>query len=78
MSVDRLRRGVRDASESTASGLSAPRVVIFESDGAPHVEVVELPGDAEIGTHFCHLGTSWMVTDFRTHNRVIICRQAEA
>jgi hypothetical protein len=53
-----------------------PRVVIFEGGGRPMVEVLELPGSAEVGARFCHSGTRWYVTATRTGNRVLIARPA--
>ena len=64
--------------EATGPGTFDPRVVIFEAEGRPHVEIVELPRVTTIGTRICHRGTSWRVTGFRTHRRVVICRPAEA
>ncbi len=59
-------------------GPSGPRVVIFEGQAPPRIEVVDLPGKTSIGTRICHRGTSWLVTGLRTHDRVIICSPAEA
>ena len=78
MSGERQRQTSGGNGESTPSGLLSPRVVIFESDEEPRVEVMDLGGNAQIGTLICHHGTSWQVIDLRTHNRVIICRPAEA
>ncbi|MGD9253594.1 MAG: hypothetical protein PVG92_06640 [Holophagae bacterium] len=55
-----------------------PRVVIFEGAGGPEVEVLELPGSADLGASFCHRGTRWQVTATRTGDRVLIARPAEA
>ena len=55
-----------------------PRVVIFEGDDEPVVEVLELPEDVELGTLICHCGTDWEVTATRTGCRVLIVRPAEA
>lgn len=50
-----------------------PRVVILEAEDGPSVEILDLPPAAGIGASFCHRGTSWTVTDLRTHDRVLIC-----
>ncbi len=50
-----------------------PRVVILEAEDGPSVEILDLPLTAGIGASFCHRGTSWTVTDLRTHDRVLIC-----
>ncbi len=55
-----------------------PRVVILEDEDGPSVEVLDLPGSAGIGASFCHRGTSWTVTDLRTHDRVLICSHSDA
>lgn len=55
-----------------------PRVVIFESEGKPRVEVVELPESASLGDCFCHSGTTWRVMATRTGERVLIARPAQA
>ncbi|MEN8162510.1 MAG: hypothetical protein ABFS37_00135 [Acidobacteriota bacterium] len=54
-----------------------PRVVILEAEDGPSVEVLDLPRTAGIGSSFCHHGTSWTVTDLRTHDRVLICSHSE-
>ena len=74
------RGGQKDLNgrSSTSSVTAGPRVVIFEGQEPPVVEVVELPGRTSIGTRICHRGTSWLVTGLRTHNRVVICSPAEA
>ena len=55
-----------------------PRVVIFESEGEPKVEVLELPESATLGDSFCHCGTTWRVMATRTGDRVIIARPISA
>ena len=56
----------------------APRVVILEAEDGPSVEILDLPQTAGIGASFCHQGTSWTVTDLRTHDRVLICSHSDA
>ena len=51
----------------------SPRVVILEGEGGPSIEILDLPRTAGIGASFYHRGTSWTVTDLRTHDRVLIC-----
>ncbi len=51
-----------------------PRVVILEAEDGSSVEILDLPRTAGIGASFCHRGTSWTVTDLRTHDRVLICK----
>ena len=53
-----------------------PRVVILEAEEGPSVEVLDLPQTAGIGASFRHRGTSWTVTDLRTHDRVLICNHS--
>lgn len=55
-----------------------PRVVIFESDGEPSVEILELPESATLGDRFCHSGTEWRVMATRTGDRVLIARPISA
>lgn len=66
----------RERSERRESG--GPRVVILEAEDGPLVEILDLPLAAGIGASFCHRGTSWTVTDLRTHDRVLICSHSEA
>ncbi len=54
-----------------------PRVVILEAEDGPSIEILDLPGTAGIGASFCHRGTSWTVTDLRTHDRVLICNLSD-
>ena len=51
-----------------------PRVVIFESDGEPTVEILELPESAHLGDLFCHCGMHWQIMATRTGDRVLIDR----
>ena len=51
----------------------SPRVVILEAEEGPSVAILDLPKTAGIGASFRHRGTSWTVTDLRTHDRVLIC-----
>jgi len=69
------RPGRRQGGAARAEG---PRVVIFESAGEVHVEVLVLPEDARPGDRFCHCGTDWLVTATRTGDRVLIARPLEA
>lgn len=55
-----------------------PRVVILEAEDGPSVEILDLPRTTGIGASFCHRGTSWTVTDLRTHDRVLICSHSDA
>lgn len=55
-----------------------PRVVIFECDGEPRVEILELPESATLGAHFCHCGTRWQIMGTRTRDRVFIARPLQA
>ena len=66
----------RDRHEHRESG--GPRVVILEAEDGPSVEILDLPRAAGIGASFCHRGTSWTVTDSRTHDRVLICSHSDA
>ena len=54
--------------------LGRPRVVIFELDSGPTVEILELPESATLGDSFCHCGTEWQVMATRTGDRVLIAR----
>ena len=49
-----------------------PRVVIFDTAGSAHVEVLDLPEDASPGHLICHGGTDWRITGSRTGARVLI------
>jgi len=60
------------------SGEGRPRVVIFESNGEPTVEILELPESATLGDSFCHSGTEWRVMATRTGDRVLIARPISA
>jgi hypothetical protein len=55
-----------------------PRVVIFEFENGPKVEIVELPESASLGDSFCHSGTRWKVMATRTGDRVLIARPISA
>jgi hypothetical protein len=55
-----------------------PRVVIFELDNGPRVEILELPESATLGDSFCHSGTEWQVMATRTGDRVLIARPISA
>ena len=63
---------------TTQSQLGRPRVVIFELDNGPRVEVLELPESATLGDSFCHSGTEWQVMATRTGDRVLIARPVSA
>lgn len=52
--------------------------MIFESEGEPRVEILELPESAALGDSFCHCGTEWRVMATRTGDRVLIARPASA
>jgi hypothetical protein len=71
----RMRSERRDGVEV---GAESPRVVIFEDDGEPRVEVLVLPEQARPGDLFCHCGTRWQVTATRTGDRVLIARPFRA
>ena len=64
--------------EATKSQLGRPRVVIFELDNGPRVEILELPESATLGDSFCHSGTEWQVMATRTGDRVLIARPITA
>lgn len=68
------------APNGTAEGAhhGRPRVVIFDGEGEPRVEILELPESATLGAHFCHCGTTWQVMGTRTGDRVLIARPLEA
>ena len=55
-----------------------PRVVIFDGEGEPRVEVLDLPDVAAPGDLFCHSGTKWQVTATRTGDRVLIAQPFRA
>ena len=55
-----------------------PRVVIFELDNGPRVEILDLPESATLGDSFCHSGTEWQVMATRTGDRVLIARPVSA
>jgi hypothetical protein len=52
--------------------------VIFDGQGEPRVEILELPETAGPGDLFCHCGTQWQVTATRTGDRVLIARPFRA
>jgi hypothetical protein len=64
--------------ETVSERRSRPRVVIFDGDGDPKVEILELPDGASPGHLFCHLGTKWQVMATRTGDRVLIARRFQA
>jgi hypothetical protein len=68
------------SSGETAAGAhhGRPRVVIFDGDGEPRVEILELPESATLGALFCHCGTQWQVMETRTGDRVLIARPLQA
>ena len=69
----------RSESPATSeSQLGRPRVVIFELDNGPRVEILELPESATLGDSFCHSGTEWQVMATRTGDRVLIARPMSA
>jgi len=70
---DRQRR-----STAALEGPERPRVVIFDGEGEPRVEIIDLPDVARPGDFFCHSGTRWQVTATRTGDRVLIARPIEA
>ena len=59
-------------------GPERPRVVIFELESGPRVEILELPEAATLGDSFCHSGTEWRVMATRTGDRVLIARPVSA
>lgn len=67
-----------DDSEAIESHFGRPRVVIFEFDNGPKIEIVELPESASLGDSFCHSGTRWKVMATRTGDRVLIARPISA
>jgi hypothetical protein len=67
-----------ESRESIGSGQERPRVVIFELDNGPRVEILELPESATLGDSFCHSGTEWQVMATRTGDRVLIARPITA
>ena len=64
--------------EDIDAHLGRPRVVIFELDSGPKVEILELPESASLGDSFCHSGTQWQVMATRTGDRVLIARPISA
>lgn len=67
-----------EATPEPTRGELDPRVVILQAESGPTVEVLDLPADAGVGASFQYGGTSWRVTDRRTHGRVLICRRIES
>ncbi len=65
-------------STTTGGGEERPRVVIFDGEGEPRVEILELPEAAGPGDLFCHSGTKWQVMATRTGDRVLIARPFRA
>ena len=63
-------RSARTDAADTCPG--RPRVVIFEFDNGPRVEILELPESATLGDSFCHSGTEWQVMATRTGDRVLM------
>jgi hypothetical protein len=63
-----------EAPEVIDHRLERPRVVIFELESGPTVEILELPESATLGDSFCHSGTEWRVMATRTGDRVLIAR----
>lgn len=68
----------RPRSTTAPGGPECPRVVIFDGEGEPRVEILDLPDVAQPGDSFCHSGTMWQVTATRTGDRVLIAQPAEA
>ncbi len=68
----------RPRSAAAPEGPERPRVVIFDGEGEPRVEVVDLPDVEGPGDHFCHSGTRWQVTATRTGDRVLIAQPFRA
>lgn len=64
--------------EAVESQPGRPRVVIFELDNGPRVEILELPESAALGHSFCHSGTEWKVMATRTGDRVLIAHPISA
>ena len=64
--------------EGVDARLERPRVVIFELESGPTVEILELPESATLGDSFCHSGTEWKVMATRTGDRVLIARPVSA
>lgn len=78
-SRDDLERPMRSQEMAAEEGCAGrPRVVIFENDGEPRVEILELPESAHLGDLFCHCGMHWQIMATRTGDRVLIARPAEA
>ncbi len=74
--LERPSRSQDIAAEEACPG--RPRVVIFENDGEPRVEILELPESAHLGDLFCHSGMHWQIMATRTGDRVLIARPAVA
>jgi hypothetical protein len=72
------RRSQSTPSTAAPGGEERPRVVIFDGEGEPRVEILELPEAAGPGDLFCHCGTQWQVTETRTGDRVLIARPFRA
>ena len=66
------RRARRPPGSGTSCPRRRPRVVLFETAGRAHVEVLDLPEDADLGARICHSGRTWTVTAVRTGARVLI------
>lgn len=75
---DHLRSPFRSGFGNGTLQAERPRVVIFESEGEPKVEILELPASASLGDSFCHCGTTWRVMATRTGDRVLIARPISA
>jgi hypothetical protein len=73
-----VRRGPvhGDRRVTDETGRRRPRVVIFAGEGAPAVEVLELPEGAGVGARFQHLGTVWEITGLRSRSRVLVAEPA--
>ena len=67
-----------EGAENSKARLERPRVVIFELESGPTVEILELPDSATLGDSFCHSGTEWRVMATRTGDRVLIARPVTA
>lgn len=67
-----------EGAKSTEARLGRPRVVIFELESGPTVEILELPDSATLGDNFRHSGTEWRVMATRTGDRVLIARPASS
>jgi hypothetical protein len=67
-------RAWSEAAKDSEARQERPRVVIFELESGPSVEILELPDSANLGDSFCHSGTEWRVMATRTGDRVLIAR----